>query len=175
MFVLLGLSCFGELLTYLLAWLNPNQTNRRSVWRSEWVFSAGSITDLLQRRAILAERFFGRLIKNGAKFEIPFSPFCEVSCSLKAFNEGVSQLGHLDSRVVFTLDVCTSVCYSLGHEVDPWWQLFFFGSSITSTLNFQRRQSEGRWNKNYYYYYLLRNCWNLCCLWKCVENHENGE
>ena len=35
-------------------------------------------------------------------------------------------LGCLDSQVVFTLDFSTLVGYALGHEVDPWLQLFFF-------------------------------------------------
>ena len=51
--------------------------------------------------------------------------------------------GRLGSRVIFALNFWTSVCYALGREVNPWWQLFFFGSSITSMLIFQRRRSEG--------------------------------
>ena len=49
-------------------------------------------------------------------------------------------MGRLDSQVVFTLNFWTSVRYAMSHEVDPWWQLFFLGTSITSTLNFQRRR-----------------------------------
>ena len=30
-------------------------------------------------------------------------------------------LGHLDSRVVFTLEFWTLVCYALGREFEPWW------------------------------------------------------
>ena len=58
------------------------------------------------------------------------------------FDELIKTLhqGHLDSWVVFTLNFWTSVCYPLGHQVNPWWRLFFFGSSKTSMLNFQRWQ-----------------------------------
>ena len=52
------------------------------------------------------------------------------------------ELGRLDSRVVFALNFWTWLCFNLGREVGLWWRLFFFGSSITSTLNFQRRRSE---------------------------------
>ena len=69
--------------------------------------------------------------------DIKFVPVINSSIILNVLR------GHLDSRVVFTLNFWTLECYALGHEVDPWWQLFFFRSSITSTLNFQRIQSEG--------------------------------
>ena len=34
-------------------------------------------------------------------------------------------MGRQDSRVVVTLNFWTLVHYALGHEVYPWWQLFF--------------------------------------------------
>ena len=55
----------------------------------------------------------------------------------------------MDSQVVFILDLKPSVCNALGCEVNPLGRLFFFGSSITSTLNFQRRRSEGSRKNNY--------------------------
>ena len=60
----------------------------------------------------------------------------------------------------------------------PWGQslvmtiLFWLKHDIYAQLS---AKTEWRKLKNNYYYYLLRNCWNLWCLWKCVENYENGE
>ena len=63
------------------------------------------------------------------------------------------------------------VCNALGQEVNPWWQPFFFGSSITSTLRktFRKNGVKRKQKEQLLILLFVNLLLHLCCLWKLLK------